>query len=535
MIKKLLLIFLAVFTCNFAHAESVQDHADKKCNEEWTKAGVLDQKMYDYCVNKSHEASKEVDFFKKKFADTPWFKISYPACENKWTITGIKHFDMIAYCLRKEKEGFEQFVYEEKQSSYDKELASLCFKKWQKNDAPFNMAAYCYKTDKNNKKYLANNAKNTDRVEKSTILNTNNSGSIFTSLIGKVKNLFNNFLSPKVDKAISATNRNSNSPKQIANTKVKKSEKVEPPKAEPPKKEVIGPIAIANQKAERVFELAPLLAMGIRAQGKIIADKSFSDFPDVTARLLALNLASSANQLLIVSVGRPALLVTTKTTFSTTGYFNLMTMKAFNTETTMGSVPVLIEIDKYADLKKEYDENIKELEQFSLQWIEKELPNYQAEAERIKNEKQLKMETASIASLLLMTSLGENKRNDSSFGVDTFLYSLTRAFTLCHIEKSVNPTSWKQIFSNFTEGRKPANVEFEKKLGEIAHCANGGPFTRQDDIITFKQCMCDNHQDALVPSATQEDNLKEYVKILARTIPISNDDKPTGRSTASQK
>lgn len=436
---------------------------------------------------------------------------------------------MIAYCLKQEKEGFEQLTYEEKQPNYDEELASLCFKKWQTNDGPFNMTAHCYKNDKDNKKYLTNTTKGDGLVEIQTILKPNN-GSMFTSLVEKVKNVFKDFLPSKTEKSASTASKNSTQPKQVTETVVKKVEKVDPPK-----KEVSGPVAIANQKAKRVFELAPILGMGIRAQGKIITNKSFSDFPDVVAELRALNLASSANQLLIVSVGTTALLVTTKTTFSTTGYFNIIALKAFNTETTMGTVPVLIEFDKYAGLEKEYYENIKELEQFSLQWIEKELPNYQVEAEKIKTEKQLKIDTASIASLLLMTSLGKNNGDTGNGEVDTFLYLLTKAYTLCHIEKSVNPTSWKQIFSSFTEGRKPANVELEKKLSERIYCSNGGPFTYQDNVISFKQCMCDSHRDALIPSATQGGNLKEYERILARAIPASSVEKPAERATASQK
>lgn len=62
MIEKLLISFFTVFALNLAHADSIQDHANKKCKEEWTKAGVLDQRMYDYCVKKALRLQRKLIF-----------------------------------------------------------------------------------------------------------------------------------------------------------------------------------------------------------------------------------------------------------------------------------------------------------------------------------------------------------------------------------------------------------------------------------------------------------------------------------------
>jgi hypothetical protein len=60
------------------------------------------------------------------------------------------------------------------------------------------------------------------------------------------------------------------------------------------------------------MDAAMLLGTALSVQGRIVGDKSFSD-PEVAAKLQSLGLASKANQLLVVSVGSTALLVTTKT------------------------------------------------------------------------------------------------------------------------------------------------------------------------------------------------------------------------------
>jgi hypothetical protein len=61
------------------------------------------------------------------------------------------------------------------------------------------------------------------------------------------------------------------------------------------------------------MDIAMLLGTALSVQGRILGDKSFSDFPEVAAKLQSMGLASKANQLLVVSVGSTALLVTTKT------------------------------------------------------------------------------------------------------------------------------------------------------------------------------------------------------------------------------
>jgi hypothetical protein len=93
----------------------------------------------------------------------------------------------------------------------------------------------------------------------------------------------------------------------------------------------------------------------------------------------------------------------------------------------------------------------------------------------------------------------------------------------------MNPTSWKDAYSKLAAATKPPEKEFVKKL----YCADGGPFTYQDNILSFQQCMCDTHQDALVPTATNNSNMKEFREMLARTVPDVADSQQAQRGVAS--
>ena len=499
-------------------ATSPQDHADQHCRAEHTKLGVLQQDMYDYCVKQDLEGEKQIEFFQTQYSSNSWFKdFSYPACDRKWTKQGVKQLEMIAYCLKQEKDGIDELTYTSKQSGYDKELASACFKKWQTNDdGPFNMTAYCYKNSAGQKDYLIQeSAGQTQLTELAQVLGGDQKSG--GSWYEKVKSYFS-WGKPSAPKATG-----SNEQQQATHT-------TDASPAQP----VDSALAVAEVKAKRVFDLAPLLGTALSVRGTIAGDKSFSDFPEVVAKLRSMDLASKATQLLVVSVGSPALLITTKTSFGTTGYFNMMVLKLFDTETTMGTVPVLMEFDSYASLSKEFDENVSELEKFTIQYAERELPKYRAEAERIKRDTGVKLKTAEIASILLIHENGKS-HSETAESASTFLFSLTKAFTLCQILKDgINPTSWKEAYAKLAAATKPSDGnEALNKVYAKLYCADGGPFTYQDNILSFQQCMCDNHRDALVPGATSNSNMKEFGEMLARTIPESADTSQPQRAVAS--
>jgi len=107
-------------------ADSPREHASKHCRAKWTKLGVLQQDMYDYCVGQDLDGQKEIEFFQLQYSNNSWFsKFAYPACDQKWTKEGVKQLDMIAYCLKQEKDGIDELNYTKQQSGYDKDLASM--------------------------------------------------------------------------------------------------------------------------------------------------------------------------------------------------------------------------------------------------------------------------------------------------------------------------------------------------------------------------------------------------------------------------
>ncbi len=508
--------FAAIVVCvmagvsQAAYADSYREHAEKNCKPQWTKAGVLDQRMFEYCVNTALEASKEIDFLSATLGKETWFKkFSQPLCTSKWTKAGVKDLGMIAYCFKQEREAVDQLRFDKTQSNYDAELASLCFKKWQTNDTPMGMTSYCYKNEGDYKEHLKQRTSGLKLADLSSTLDAVESESFLASAWNKAKSLLSSSEPRKSSTTVTSSSKKPSDKKSGA------AKATEPPP-------VSSALSVANEKVKRVFELAPLLDIAVQATGQIVTDKSFMDFPDVVKRLEQLGMSSIANQLLMVSVGRTALLITTKSNFTTTGNFSLRVFKAFDTETTVGTVPVYIEYGGYAAMEKEYNQNLEELESFTLQWMEKELPSYKVRAEDIKKQlgENSKLDAAKIASLLLIKDLGKNRGGEGR-EAEIFMFTLSRAFTLCHLEKSFNAGTWKQTFAQMVEVGGLAKNELEKKVFEHGYCSNGGPFTHQDSVITFRQCMCDSYSAAMMPKATRSSNMKEFDRILSQIFPVA--------------
>lgn len=114
------------------------------CEADWTKKGVLDQEMFNYCVNNKKEGYYEALRLIKQFQNQPWIQEVVNYAIKSWTKKGSRDDQMVAYALQKEIDGFEELVLASKKSSFNKNLYNACYAQW---GVQFSMVWYCYDKD----------------------------------------------------------------------------------------------------------------------------------------------------------------------------------------------------------------------------------------------------------------------------------------------------------------------------------------------------------------------------------------------------
>ena len=122
---KYLLIAIAIFTANtFAATLPPMNMTGYKifCEDRWTKKGVVDQSMVDYCVNNNKEGYLEAQLLIKKYENQPWIQGAIDMAINKWTKKETRQDDMVAYTLKQITDGFDELEIASKKTGYDKNV-----------------------------------------------------------------------------------------------------------------------------------------------------------------------------------------------------------------------------------------------------------------------------------------------------------------------------------------------------------------------------------------------------------------------------
>ena len=114
------------------------------CAGEWTKRGVLNTEMFDYCVKEEREGHEQLVAIITKYADKPWTQplVDYHARE--WTQKGNRQDRMVAAKMKDETEAYEDIAYEVEQPSFNRARMLSC---WAKYGIQFEMTEFCYKQE----------------------------------------------------------------------------------------------------------------------------------------------------------------------------------------------------------------------------------------------------------------------------------------------------------------------------------------------------------------------------------------------------
>lgn len=145
---KLMLVVFAFFSVLSATVYAVNipslesGNIGAHCSEEWTKRGVLDQGMYQFCMKKERDGYAELKSLSAKYASQQWIQSAVNFSMEKWTKRNVTQFSMVHFSLNKITEGYEDIVYMSKQPGWQKSKYDSCQKQW---GIQFDMVVYCYK------------------------------------------------------------------------------------------------------------------------------------------------------------------------------------------------------------------------------------------------------------------------------------------------------------------------------------------------------------------------------------------------------
>ena len=148
-----ILIFLFVFLLNFntIRAETYFDKNESDvlndsksiCTDQWTKRGVLDDRMFNYCMRVKQEGFNKFLEINKYKNQSFYSDIAYPYCAGQWVKRGVFDAEMMSFCLNQEIEGVKDVIFYRKE--YGDEIINPIVEDALSRFKSWNMASYLIK------------------------------------------------------------------------------------------------------------------------------------------------------------------------------------------------------------------------------------------------------------------------------------------------------------------------------------------------------------------------------------------------------
>jgi hypothetical protein len=111
------------------------------CKEKWSKRGVLDQGMFDYCMKQKEDSFQDLNYLLKNSKDIPGLVGILQYAINKWYEK--EGWDMVLYEVNGQKDGYLDVEYFMSNGGSE-ELLQNCKGKWLSNAEPqWDMVIYC--------------------------------------------------------------------------------------------------------------------------------------------------------------------------------------------------------------------------------------------------------------------------------------------------------------------------------------------------------------------------------------------------------
>ncbi len=145
--KLMLAVFVSLSAMgNAAYAADIPSlksgNVNVHCSEEWTKRGVLDQSMYQYCMQTQREGYENLKSLVSKYASQKWIQAAINYSLEEWTKRDVTNFSMVHFTLNQITEGYEDIIYLSKQPTWQPARYERCLQEW---DIRLQMVVHCYK------------------------------------------------------------------------------------------------------------------------------------------------------------------------------------------------------------------------------------------------------------------------------------------------------------------------------------------------------------------------------------------------------
>lgn len=111
------------------------------CTEKWSKRGVLDNNMFNYCMNRKTDSYGDLNYLLSQSSDIPGLNNILQYGINEWFESD--GWDMVLYEVNKQKEGYLDVEYLMANGGSEQQLQS-CKDQWLTYNEPnWRMVLYC--------------------------------------------------------------------------------------------------------------------------------------------------------------------------------------------------------------------------------------------------------------------------------------------------------------------------------------------------------------------------------------------------------
>ena len=145
---------ISVISCSLASTASATEIIFKKelaedfCKEEWNKRGILDTRMFDYCMKEQKDGyAKALELFNKysSIEPVPFINDVVASALNKWANREYQ-MNMVAFEIEQQGEAYLNIAYEVNRGNIGEQTLEHCKSEWiTANEPDWNMVEFCTK------------------------------------------------------------------------------------------------------------------------------------------------------------------------------------------------------------------------------------------------------------------------------------------------------------------------------------------------------------------------------------------------------
>jgi len=148
--KRTLIVCIFSLLCLVVSATEIKfepDLAVASCTDKWTERGVLNGRMFSYCMDKQTEGYAESLYLYNKYSNIEPVELIdevVSSAMDTWLNRREYQMDMVAYEIKEEGEAYLNIAYEVSAGNVDAQKLEICKSKWlSAQDPMWSMVEFC--------------------------------------------------------------------------------------------------------------------------------------------------------------------------------------------------------------------------------------------------------------------------------------------------------------------------------------------------------------------------------------------------------